>query len=139
MPDAIYVPVSRPPRPLLEKLGVESGHRVSLVSIDDPEFIGALESVSLRLSRGRVLDPSDLIFFGAQTRDDLRRLAPMRKKLDPAGALWVIRPKGSKEISESDVIDMARSSGLVDNKVVRFSDSHTAERLVIPRAQRKSG
>jgi hypothetical protein len=54
------------------------------------------------------------------------------------GALWVIRPKGRKEISERAVMDAGKAAGLVDVKVVSFSETHTAEKFVIPVAQRRS-
>jgi hypothetical protein len=37
------------------------------------------------------------------------------------------------------VIDAARAAGLVDNKVVAFSATHTSLRLVIPVASRARG
>ena len=52
------------------------------------------------------------------------------------GAVWVVYPKGRPEISEVDVIRAGVEQGLVDNKVVRFSDTHTALRFVIPKARR---
>jgi hypothetical protein len=48
----------------------------------------------------------------------------------------VVSPKGRPEIGDVVVIAAAKRAGLVDNKVVRFSDTHTALRLVIPRARR---
>jgi hypothetical protein len=46
--------------------------------------------------------------------------------------LWVIRPKGRKEISEQSVMAAGKAAGLVDVKVVSFSPTHTAEKFVIP-------
>ena len=48
------------------------------------------------------------------------------------GSLWTIRPKGSPHVSESDVMKAGQAAGLVDVKVVRFSETHTAEKFVIP-------
>jgi hypothetical protein len=45
-------------------------------------------------------------------------------------------PKGRKDLREVDVIETGVDAGLVDNKVVRFSDTHTALRFVIPVARR---
>jgi hypothetical protein len=56
--------------------------------------------------------------------------------LKPDGALWVIRPKGSKAVSEAEVMSAGKHAGLVDVKVASFSDTHTAEKFVIPRAAR---
>ena len=46
--------------------------------------------------------------------------------------LWIVRPKGSKAIGESDVFEAAKGAGLVDTKVVAFSKTHTAHKCVIP-------
>jgi len=50
--------------------------------------------------------------------------------------LWVVRPKGTADISDADVIAAGRKAGLVDVKVVRFSETHSAEKLVVPLAKR---
>jgi hypothetical protein len=65
--------------------------------------------------------------------DRLKSLTPFLKN---TGAIWVVYPKGQTHIREIDVILAGKASGLVDNKVVRFSETHTALRLVIPVAQR---
>jgi hypothetical protein len=52
------------------------------------------------------------------------------------GALWTIRPKGRKEISEAAVMAAGRAAGLVDVKVVSCSPTHTAEKFVIPLRKR---
>jgi hypothetical protein len=54
----------------------------------------------------------------------------------PDGAVWVSRPMGSDRISENDVMAAGREAGLYDVKVVRFSDTHTAEKFVIPKKDR---
>jgi hypothetical protein len=49
----------------------------------------------------------------------------------------VVSRKGREAtLRDVDVIEATRSAGLVDNKVVSFSPTHTALRLVIPRALR---
>jgi len=50
--------------------------------------------------------------------------------------LWVVAPKGVKEITEADVLAGGRKAGLVDVKVVRFSETHTAHKFVIPKMRR---
>ena len=52
------------------------------------------------------------------------------------GALWVVYPKGQKHIAQNDVMAAAKSAGLVDVKVVSFSDTHTALKLMIPISRR---
>ncbi len=78
----------------------------------------------------------DMIFFGATQTSALGHLASLRGAIQPAGAIWVIRPKGQKSITEADTMAAGKRAGLVDVKVVSFSDSHTAEKFVIPVANR---
>ena len=61
----------------------------------------------------------------------------LKKHLAPAGAVWVVSLKGkAARIKDTDVMAAARAAGLVDNKVCSFSATHTALKLVIPRAAR---
>ncbi len=123
----------RNPKSVIQKLGIKPGQQVALVHLDDDAFARDLESAGARLGRGK---NRDAIFYGANSRADLDRLATLRQSLAPHGALWVIRPKGVKTITEGDVMAAGKAAGLVDVKVVKFSDTHTAEKFVIPVAQR---
>jgi len=123
----------RNPKSVIEKLGVKPGHGIALINIEDDAFARDLESIGTKL----VKKNADAIFYGANTRADLARIAKLRESLAPNGALWIIRPKGVKEITESEVMAAGKAAGLVDVKVVRFSDTHTAEKFVIPVASRK--
>jgi hypothetical protein len=44
--------------------------------------------------------------------------------------------KGRKELNENHVRDAALDAGLVDVKVARFSATHSALKLVVPKAKR---
>ena len=46
------------------------------------------------------------------------------------------RPKARKDITEAETMAAGKRAGLVDVKVVSFSDTHTAEKFVIPVAKR---
>lgn len=125
----------RNPKSVIEKLGIKSGQRISIVGSVDGGFLEQLEGRGVDLSR-RLRRDSDVIFLAANRREELDRLDELRRALTPAGAIWVLRPKGHPDISESDVIHAGKAHGLVDVKVVRFSATHTAEKLVIPLARR---
>ena len=57
----------------------------------------------------------------------------LKASLRPDGAIWVVSLKGKvARLKDVDVIAAAKAAGLVDNKVVGFSDTHTSLRLVIP-------
>lgn len=120
----------RNPKSVIDKLGVKAGQKISIAGPLDASFLGDLE-VSTRLRKS-----SDVIFLAANHRHDLERLPKLRESLAPNGAIWVIRPKGSADISEREVLAAGKAAGLVDVKVVRFSGTHTAEKLVIPVASR---
>ena len=122
----------RNPKSVIQKIGIKAGQVVSVVHVEDEAFIDDLEKAGATISRGRARKNSDAIVYGANTRDDLDRLAKLKTSLAPNGALWIIRPKGVKEITEGMTMAAGKTAGLVDVKVVRFSDTHTAEKFVIP-------
>jgi len=129
--DKIRNPPSR-----LDKIGVKKEWRASALNIDDEAFLEELTRVVAVVSVGRVLKNSDVIFVGATRTGQLARLQSLKRSLKPAGAIWIVRPKGKPEISESAVMAAGKAAGLVDVKVVKFSDTHTAEKFVIPVAAR---
>lgn len=73
--------------------------------------------------------PVDLVFYGAESRDELEGLEDAIARWSPA-ALWVVYPKGVKAVTQADVFAAGLATGWVDNKVCSFSDSHTALRFV---------
>jgi hypothetical protein len=78
----------------------------------------------------------DAILLGADKPADLARIATLRERLAPDGALWVVYPKGRREGGEMDVIAAGRDAGLKDVKVARVSPTHTGLKFVIPLSQR---
>lgn len=126
----------RNPKTVLQKLGVKAGQQISVVHLEDAGFVSDLEKAGANVST-RAKKNCDAIFYGASSRADLAKLESLRASLAANGALWIIRPKGVKEITEGEVMAAGKAAGLVDVKVVRFSDTHTAEKFVIPVANRK--
>jgi len=129
--DKIQHPPSR-----LKKIGAAADWRVSAIGVTDGAFLKELEAAVAHLSIGRVVKGSDAIFFEATKADQLARLDKLKLSLKPNGAIWIIRPKGRPEISEQATMTAGKAAGLVDVKVVGFSPTHTAEKFVIPLAQR---
>ncbi|HYC93904.1 MAG TPA: hypothetical protein VEO54_32180 [Thermoanaerobaculia bacterium] len=123
----------RNPKSVIQKLGIKPGQQVALVNLEDAAFEADLERAGASIGSGH---NRDAIFYGANTRDDLSRLAKLRQSLAPNGALWIIRPKGVKSITEADTMAAGKAAGLVDVKVVKFSETHSAEKFVIPVAKR---
>jgi hypothetical protein len=120
------------PKGLFEKLEVTAQSRVAVVDVTDSLFLTALRERTTSVAEGRVPEGVPVVFFGAETRDALRKVQLLRARMIDTGVLWVVRPKGSQAISEADVFEAVHGNGLVDTKVVAFSKTHTAHKCVIP-------
>jgi hypothetical protein len=123
-------------RALIDKLGVKAGQRIAVLGVEDAEFLKDLADRVPEYSRGSRIGSADLVFFSAEAREDLLQLKSLSRSICKSGGIWVVYPKGQKHIREIDVINAGKSAGLTDNKVCRFSDTHTALRFVIPLAKR---
>lgn len=154
----------RNPRTLLDKLGLGVTSRVVVLDLADPDFLAQVRAraavVAVDTSAGYgpaplpdgggmtsadqpiCIDapgqggPADVILLGINDLDDLRRLAALRERIVPNGAIWVVHPKGRRDLRDIDVMAAGKQAGLVDTKVSRFSDTHSALRFVIPRDRR---
>lgn len=121
-------------RSRLDKLGVRRGSSVLLSGLADPEFEAELQAGGAQLGGE---PPFDLVFVRLEQVSDLDQLSQLRRLVQAAGAIWVVRTKGnSRSMRETDIIHAAKRFGLVDNKIASFSDSLSAMRLVIPVAAR---
>jgi hypothetical protein len=127
----------RHPPSRLDKIGAKPEWRASAIGVEDEGFLEELEGAIAHLSIGRVVKDCDAIFFGVNKEAELARLEKLKGSLKPNGALWIIRPKGRPEISERATMAAGQAAGLVDVKVVGFSETHTAEKFVIPVSARK--
>ena len=127
--------IANPPT-VIDKLGLKPGQKAALLGIDDHDFAKQVEAVTGVAPRRRATSGCDVVFLAADERKTLGRFPALRKVITPDGAVWIIRPKGSDRISENDVMAAGREAGLYDVKVVRFSDTHTAEKFVIPKKDR---
>ena len=124
-------------RPLLDKLGVKPGARVAILDVPDADFRALLAERTSEVTEGWPEPETDLVFLGADSIDELLRIGPLQDQIVGNGAIWVVSRKGkAATLRDYDVIEAANAVGLVDNKVVSFSATHTALRLVIPVARR---
>ena len=116
-------------KPLVDKLGVKEGQRVAVLG-DDPAFVQQLLERGADVRVGRRRTGADLMVVGVEHRRGLPRLRTHREFIARDGAIWVVWPKGSPDVSENDVRDAALDAGLVDVKVVSFSPTLSALKLV---------
>jgi hypothetical protein len=123
------------PKSLLDKLGVKPEHKVCVLKIADEVFLNDLKKRVTTFST-RLASECDAIFLGAEKESDLAALGRCKAALKKDGAIWVVNPKGQKSFNENHVLAAGKKAGLVDVKVARFSETHTAHRFVIPKAQR---
>jgi hypothetical protein len=123
-------------RSLIDKLGVKPGQKILILGVDDAAFMNDIVPFSPEFAERPPAADLDLIFYRAEQKSDLRRLASLRKAIVKNGAVWVIYPKGQSHIHQVDVIAAGKAASLTDNKVVGFSATHTALRFCIPVAKR---
>ena len=127
--------IANPPS-RLDKLGVKDGMRVAVINVPDEQLVHELASRNVAIVRG-ARRGLDMIFFGLSAASDLTRIATLADRITPAGAIWIIRAKGAAaQVSEASSMAAGKRAGLVDVKVVSFSETHTAEKYVIPVAKR---
>jgi Protein of unknown function (DUF3052) len=127
--------------PLPRKLGIREGDRVGAFGAPE-DFAATLGetpegAVVINGPRGHV---DVAIAFFTRRRDLERRLAALRKAIEPDGGLWIAWPKRSSgvetDITEDTIRDVALPTGLVDNKVCAIDDTWSGLRLVVRRELR---
>lgn len=116
------------PKSRLDKLGVKPGMRVAVLNVADDALAGEL--AARQAAPVNMLSSLDLLFYGADSADELSRIPELIPALAEKGALWICSRKGkAATIKDVEVMAAAKAHGLVDNKVVGFSDTLTALRF----------
>lgn len=126
------------PKSRIEKLGVKAGAKVCLLGKFDPDFLAEVNGLTKSVDERKIAEDTQWIFFSADSKDDLAALTKIVKSMRGAAALWIVYPKGQKNITENEVISAGRRSGLKDVKVVAFSPTYTALKFVIPLSGRQT-
>jgi hypothetical protein len=124
------------PKSRIEKLGVKPDAKVSLLGGFDADFLKEIAALTKSVSKDKTAKDTEHIFFAADSKEDLGALSKISKSMQGAAALWIVYPKGQKQITENDVLAAGRKVGLKDVKVVGFSSTHTALKFVIPVVKR---
>jgi hypothetical protein len=108
--------------------------RVAVLGALPPEFLALLLGRAGDLSH----DPAgcDLVLLAAEDRTQLAQVAAVVGHLRRDAALWIVRPRGSPSITEREVLAAGLEAGVVDVKVVHFSETHSAAKFVFRRADR---
>jgi len=123
-------------RSLIDKLNVKVDACVLLLGVNDPALLADLRARTGNCITDRKKANRDVILLSVESVADLRKIESCHTLLAPAGGLWVIYPKGQKHITEKQVMAAGLATGMVDNKVISFSATHTGLRFVIRKADR---
>jgi hypothetical protein len=141
----------RNPPSRLDKLGVKATSLVAVVGgtslHDDPawgEFLRELKGRAAKVLMApitksiKVGDDVDIVFLAVERQADLTVLGQIKRSMRADAAIWILRPKGGDggAVTEREVRASTKSAGLVDVKVAAFSATLTAEKVVIPVADR---
>ena len=111
----------------LDKLGVKPGMAVAIENLDDPEFAAEL---AVRSALSNTFSELDILFYGADSDEELARIPDLVPGLADRGALWIVSLKGKLlRVKDVEVMAAAKAHGLVDNKVCAFSATRTALRF----------
>ncbi|WP_309645387.1 DUF3052 family protein [Phenylobacterium sp.] len=116
------------PKGRLDKLGVKPGMRTAILGVADDALAGELAERDA--PPASELADLDILFYAADSADELARLGDLIPALADKGALWVVSRKGkAATVRDVEVMAAAKAVGLVDNKVVGFSNTLTALRF----------
>jgi len=124
----------RNPKSLVDKLGLKAGQRVTLLGVTDATIaaqIAARAEVSSRPGKD-----VDAIVYQSESVAGLRKLAQLQPRIKRDGAIWLVTPKGKHGIKYAEMLAAAKIARLVDVKISAWNGTHTATKLVIPKALR---
>lgn len=127
----------RSPKGLVDKLDLKPTHVVALLGVKDATFAAQVEPRVASVVSGRMVKNANVVFLQADSPSALVKLGRVATTMARDGAAWVIHPKGKdSRVKDTDVFASGKQVGLTATKVVRFSETHSAEKLVIPVARR---
>ena len=125
----------------LDKLGIKPGVALAFAAAPgaiDPELCArALE----RAGRPEADpdEPIDVVLVGADASTDaVETLRRWRARIAPAGGIWLLTPKRGQTgyVDQRELILAGPAAGVVDNKICSLSETTSAMRFVIRKADR---
>ena len=122
------------PKRLIDKLDVKPQAKVWLFGVHDATLEEELAERTDHVTRGRSARECDVVFVGVSSTGELDRIDQALAALADRGAIWVVHPKGRNGVADTTIFARAKALGLTYTKVARISATHTAEKLVRPRA-----
>jgi len=124
------------PKRLIDKLDVKPNAKVLLLDLAQPELETQIEERTSNITREKSPHDCDVVFVGVERDSQLSRVERALKGMSANGAIWVVHPKGREGVADTTIFEKGKALDLTYTKVARVSDTHTAEKLVRPRASR---
>jgi hypothetical protein len=123
--------ITSPPS-LLDKLGIKNGTKVH-ADVDDA-FARTLRAA--KVTEVPLGKDAAVVVRAITNRSELSVITKARRAVGDALSLWIVYPRGKQELTEDHVRAAAIEGGLVDVKVARFSETHSALKLVVRKSER---
>jgi hypothetical protein len=125
----------------VDKLGIKPGFAVAFDAAPVPIDADLQARALAQSGRDEAADDetADVVLVGADASTDVVPvLARWRQRIDQAGGIWLLTPKRGQPgyVDQRDLILAGPSAGLVDNKICSVSDTISAMRFVIRKADR---
>jgi hypothetical protein len=121
------------PPSLLDKLGIKHGMTVAVLNFSDRSFLKDHDHHTCLKRESEY----DVILLHSPALNELRDLHKIKHAVGKKTMLWIVYPKGRRDITERQVFVHGKAMGLVDVKVCRFSDTLTALKFVRPKLNPK--
>lgn len=126
------------PKRLIDKLDVKPDATVWLYDVSDTDLVAQVNERTRKATSGRSAKDCDVVFVQVNGAADLDRIERAASAIKPDGAVWVVHPKGKSGVADTVIYGRANALGMTYTKVARVSDTLTAEKLVWPRASRRT-
>ena len=128
-------------RGVVDKLGVKPGDPVVFLDLgwrlDDELRLGVLDRTGRDVADTD--EPARVVLVAADVSTDaISVLSEWRSRIHPGGGIWFLTPKRGQPgyVDQTRLIVAGAHAGVVDNKVCSVSDTVSALRFVIRKADR---
>jgi len=128
-------------RDVVDKFGIKPGFALAFDESSAPIDADLRARALSKVGRDEAAadEPVDVVLVGADAATDFEAaLRKWRGRIDQAGGIWLLTPKRGHAgyIDQTELILVGPAAGLVDNKICSVSDTTSAMRFVIRRAER---
>ena len=123
---------------MVDKLGVKPGHAVALVGASDPHLQARILERTGR-EPAAPDEPADVVLVWTDASTDaVSTLRHWKPKIEPNGGIWLLTPKRTQPgyVDQAELIAAGKQAGVVDNKICSVSETTSAMRFVIRKADR---